>query len=308
MPPLVTHTRLAPSRANSHYLQRTDTGQPWSQVKQRGDGFYTDEHGREWYAPTELKTNAPCGPIEPVEWTAPLMPPQKYLRVGHDRRRPTELVILYDQWIDDEGTAREQWLRNGRIASRAMHGDKYDEHASFSRDVIELIGPEPGILIPAIEAAEQGNPWVLGFVPTPDRRLYKLFELDAKKKKRFRSSVDYSKVEKLDPIEALEEDFDPEANGRQNGRPPRTRGRDGQLSQTPEARRKRAEREKKKGERQGRGAAAIEAAQRDQPPAPPAAPPADVGMGDGAQGAAAGGEGSQGSTATTGDGYEPART
>lgn len=242
MPPFATHTRLPASASNSAYLQRTDTGQNWSQRNQRDYGFYTDQHGREWGAPIELKTGAACGPYEPIEWkiTPPLMPPQKYLRRSPDRRRPTELHIDYRAWIQDERTERVAWERNVRIASQKLHGDKYDEAMALrnpSRDVLELVGPPPRAIEP-IRAAMQGNPYVLGFTTREDVRLAKFFEEDKRAAEvlGIEGGEDFSEL-----MEELEETHDPQATGSQNGR-----RSDRQLSMTPEAKRKRAARAARK--------------------------------------------------------------
>lgn len=252
MPPIATNQRLPSSSASSPYIQRSETGQPWSQRVERDDAFYTDMHGREWYAPIEKKTGHPCGIIEPSGWTAPLMPPQKYLRRNPDRRKPTEVEILYLQWIEDEGNERRLWEARVREVSRKIHGDKYDEKAPFAGDVIELVGPPPMSIIP-IQAAMQGNPYVLGLTTVVDRRLEPFFREAIQKKTRFHTTVDYSV---LDPMEELEEAFDPDATGGQRVAVRSERQYRGKpLSDDPEAVRRRNARQAAKEKRQQASAA-----------------------------------------------------
>jgi hypothetical protein len=92
----VTFDRVSPSTANSRFIQRTDSGQPWSQRKQRRGQMFRDDHGRRWFAVTELLSGAPCGMIE-HQFQAPLIPPQKYLELSTDPERPYDLHIAYDR-------------------------------------------------------------------------------------------------------------------------------------------------------------------------------------------------------------------
>jgi hypothetical protein len=213
----VTFDRVGSSTANSPYLQRTDSGQPWSQRKQRRGQMFRDDHGRRWFAVTELLSGAPSGMIE-HQFQAPLIPPQKYLELSRDPERPYDLHIAYERWIADTETDREEWHKNGRLVARRTPGVTWTEGDPFPTAVLDVIGPEPTPLEPIL-AAQQGNPWVLGKTTTPDRRLVQFFEAPETERRAKHRGIDYSK------LEALEEDVDPDADGTQNGRPSGAGGR-----------------------------------------------------------------------------------
>jgi hypothetical protein len=204
------HTRLAPDVSHSPYLQRTDSGQPWSQRKQRRGQMFRDDHGRRWFAVTELLSGAPSGMIE-HQFQAPLIPPQKYLELSRDPERPYDLHIAYDRWIADTETDREEWHKNGRLVARRTPGVTWVEGDPFPTAVLDVIGPEPTPLEPIL-AAQQGNPWIIGKTTVRDARLAKFFETPEKERRARHAAVDYSK------LEALEEEYDPDAVGSQNGR------------------------------------------------------------------------------------------
>lgn len=206
----VTFDRVGSSTANSRFLQRTDSGQPWSQRKQRRGQMFRDDHGRRWYAVTELLSGAPSGMIE-HQFQAPLIPPQKYLELSTDPERPYDLHIAYARWIADTETDREEWHKDGRMVARRMPGVAWEEGQPFPSAVLDVIGPEPTPLEPIL-AAQQGNPWILGKTQARDARLVKFFETPEAERRAKHRGIDYSK------LEAIEEEVDPNALGSQSGR------------------------------------------------------------------------------------------
>lgn len=198
-------SRLRPDVSKSPFLQRTDSGQPWSQRKQRRGQMFRDQHGRRWFAMTELASGAPTGMIEP-QFQAPLIPPQKYLELSTDPERPYDLSIAYDRWVQDTQTDRDEWFKNGRITARRLQGERYDAAKSFTAEVLDIIGPEPTPLEPIL-AAKAGNPWITGKTERPDRRLVQFFETPESERRTAQHTVDYS------TLEALEEEYDPNAEG-----------------------------------------------------------------------------------------------
>lgn len=203
-------TRLAPDVSRSPYLQRSDSGQPWSQRKQRRGQMFRDDHGRRWYAATELLSGHPTGMIE-HQFAAPLIPPQKYLELSTDPERPYDLHIAYERWIADTQTERDDWVKNGRIVARRTPGITWNEGEPFPAAVLDVIGPEPTPLEPIL-AAQAGNPWIIGKTKVRDARLVKFFETPESERRAREATVDYSK------LEALEEEHDPDGLGSQNGR------------------------------------------------------------------------------------------
>lgn len=144
----------------------------WSQQHQRRYQIFTDQHGREWGGNLEVKTGDVVGLLE-AQFTAPLIPPQKYIR--RVDRRPYDLRIDYKQWKADYRGERRDWEREGRQMMRKMRGKGYNPNEEFSEDVLDIIGEPPQAIEPII-AAEQGNSWILGKTKKPDLRLVKFFE------------------------------------------------------------------------------------------------------------------------------------
>jgi hypothetical protein len=203
---IATFERLSSSTAKSPYLQRSDRGQPWSQRKQRRGQLFRDQHGRRYFAETELLTGHPTGMIEP-RFTAPLMPPIEYIRLSDDPERPYDIEIDYDRWIAEREEYHDEWVKQCRIASRKLHGQKHEPNATeFSAEVLDIVGDEPPSAEP-VRAAQAGNPWILGLAKTPDRRLVQYFEEKASVRAARARAIDYS------TLEALEETTDPEATG-----------------------------------------------------------------------------------------------
>lgn len=181
-----------------------DTRGDWSQRKQRESVDFTDQHGREYHGNIETKTGGIVGELEP-KFSAPLMPKPQYIeRVA---RRPYDVFINYKRWKADIREARSDWEKDGRQLSRKMHGDAYKPGASFSADILEIIGEPPEAIEPVL-AAEQGNKWVLGLTKRVDLRLVDFFEpelLDPSLRRR--NEPDFS-----DPDE--DEDVDEVTDGR----------------------------------------------------------------------------------------------
>lgn len=149
----------------------------FSQRNQRRNGtIFRDQHDRRYHAVIELKTGHPCGPLEP-QFTAPLMPPLNYMRVGMSAERPYDVVIDYARWIADLRSEANEWRARGEKLARLVHGEKYDANAPFTRQVLEELGPPPQHVEPVI-AARQGNKYVLGLTDRVDVRLYAMLQED----------------------------------------------------------------------------------------------------------------------------------
>lgn len=153
--------------------------QDWSQRKQRADATFYDQYGREYFGTVELKTGDVVGLMQP-QFTAPLMPEQKYLeRVP---RKPYDLFWNIDRQIADIRGAREEWEKEGRTVARKLHGQAYDNTAEFGQDVLDIIGEPPQAIEPYI-AARQGDKWVLGLSNKVNMKIVRFFtpeQLDVK--------------------------------------------------------------------------------------------------------------------------------
>lgn len=150
-----------------------DTRGNWSQAMQRRGQRFTDQHGRQYFAPIEIKTGEPCGLLGAL-YSAPLPVPLEYLGRSKDPNRPYDLVIDYDRWLRDIRTALADWTKASRAAATRKYGDQFDATKPMPADILELF-PRPPIHEEPVIAARQGNRWVLGLRETPDPRLTKYF-------------------------------------------------------------------------------------------------------------------------------------
>jgi hypothetical protein len=132
------------------------------QARQRRYMTYLDQHGRKWGATTENRTGDPCGPIEP-HFAAPLIPEQKYIVLAADKR---SVRIDYTRWLLDLADAQAVYDRMVRETAVAMYGQKASEAiANPPRELLDRVGVPPTQRREPIEAAHQGNRWVLGLTP-----------------------------------------------------------------------------------------------------------------------------------------------
>lgn len=149
----------------------------WSQADQRRGEIKFDQHERPYHTNIELDSGDPTGPIDP-QFTAPLIPHQKYLEMVADD--PRRIYINYPAWKRDIREDRARWNRDARQRSQVRYGERYDSKAPITAEIIDIIGPPPEPIEPII-AAEQGNSWVLGFTDKVDQRLAKYFDLREKR-------------------------------------------------------------------------------------------------------------------------------
>lgn len=136
------------------------------QHEARQEYIFLDQHDRPWRAIVDTRTKphlAPCTPLEPDGWVAPIMPPGDLVR-AHPTKLGT-LVILYSQWQERADSAEGTYLQvMGQVADK-MFGDNAPR-AITERDprLIAEVGPPPASAI-FVRAAAAGNPWVLGMEP-----------------------------------------------------------------------------------------------------------------------------------------------
>jgi hypothetical protein len=132
-----------------------------SQEDSRISTYLTDPHGRRWFATMEKETMAPTGVIQPC-FEAPLIPAPKYLRPG-GLQNPTRLDIDYDTAIADLEEKHREWNRRLRLAAQKMYGEKAGESIENPPpELMHVVGEPPEPTEP-LEAAREGNRWVLGF-------------------------------------------------------------------------------------------------------------------------------------------------
>lgn len=150
-----------------------ETRGQWSQANQRRGQRFTDQHGRQYFAPIEIKTGEPCGLLGAL-YSAPLAVPLLYLKRSKDANRPYDLVIDYAQWLVDIRAELSDWEKRARAAAVRRYGEEFDPTKPMPADILELF-PRPPIHVEPVIAARQGNRWVLGLTQTPDPRLTSYF-------------------------------------------------------------------------------------------------------------------------------------
>lgn len=136
---------------------------------------YFDQHQRLWHAEVEKESRAPCGPYTPINWDAPWLPPQTSIRFERGKRHTDAqgmpVRLAYDIRIDYDGLLAEydiagrQWDEDALRRTVALHGDTWDRTKGVPKDVQVTIGQRPGHLLPVVEAASQGHPYILGLRP-----------------------------------------------------------------------------------------------------------------------------------------------
>jgi hypothetical protein len=182
----------------SMYLQ----SEGFSQAKQRRTGtIFRDQHNRRYHAVIELKTGHPTGMIEP-QFQAPLMPEQKYLKVGTNPERPYDLRIDYEAWLADLRTAHREYETQARQLARKMYREKYNAQDFLTEEVLDVIGPPPQH-VEVVLAARQGNKYVLGLTDRVDIRLAAMLEEDKPRFADIRTMEDEGDFS--DVVEALDE-------------------------------------------------------------------------------------------------------
>lgn len=141
---------------------------------EHGD-IFSDIHGRLYHAEVEISTSHPCSPFRPMGWKAPLETPQHYLRYVRDKRlrdeagrpvrRSFDIDIAYDQWIADWTQAGKRWDQDAIKLALSIHKDAWKDRKTLPEDVRLQMGERPGSKVAAVQAAKQGQPYVLGLRP-----------------------------------------------------------------------------------------------------------------------------------------------
>jgi hypothetical protein len=94
------------------------------QDKYRRSQVMRDQFGRRWATVIEIKTGDPLGPINPIEWTDPLITPAKYKHVPRDEHgmvMPGRIHIDFDQWIEDLRAGDEDWLADVQEKAQQLY-------------------------------------------------------------------------------------------------------------------------------------------------------------------------------------------
>lgn len=134
----------------------------------RSGDFFLDQHGREWHCEIEIQSQAPCSPYMPHNpKRMPLTVPRQFMQWVRDprarnrmglrsgERQSFDILIDYDAWEKQCQDGRDEWAREMR-KEQGRHPDWDDA------TLLTFVGPVRGALLPAVRAARDGNPYVLG--------------------------------------------------------------------------------------------------------------------------------------------------
>lgn len=153
-----------------------------SQPDNRRFTRFRDQHGRLWEGSIELDTGHPTGPLKPVGWRAPLMPPQKYFEFP--RLSDGTFTINYARWISDREKAKEDFERRKINNAKLMYGEQAGEMLKkMPPELLNAVGSPPDPVEPVL-AASAGNKWVLGLSPNKPEWAEAFFTGDEETTKR----------------------------------------------------------------------------------------------------------------------------
>jgi hypothetical protein len=134
--------------------------EPHPQEKARRYAKWPDQHGRMWGGYVEKATNHPCSTIYPEGWSAPWLPPAKYVVVSGGEDEAPTLRVDYDGFIAELIRAHKDWEDACRAVGVARHHEEYDPN-NPSDFVLNTVGPKPPAIEPVV-MAKNGDPWMLG--------------------------------------------------------------------------------------------------------------------------------------------------
>lgn len=129
-----------------------------TQADQRRSFNVADQHGRIWLLSIEKETGDPTGSIQPC-FDAPIIPPQKYLKLTGELDR--RLEIDYDHWIRDLQNAHRDYVARLHEAGRLLYGDAYNAERAAKPAQLQMVG-EPPLEVATIEALAAGDVKLLG--------------------------------------------------------------------------------------------------------------------------------------------------
>jgi hypothetical protein len=133
------------------------------QAERRAWGIFTDQHGREWESAIERDTGHPVGMMPTPRFTAPWYPHAKYLTI--DPVNDRKFHIDYQQMLVDHSESTADYEDASLFFAREMYGSKFAEAlANPTPELLKAVGMAPKGR-EYIEAAAEGNPWVLGLDP-----------------------------------------------------------------------------------------------------------------------------------------------
>jgi hypothetical protein len=127
-----------------------------------------DQFKRPWLVSIELETGEQTGLITTAGgrstpcWEDPLRTPQKYMVIPAES--PREIFIDFRRWYRDAVQARRDHARIKNVQGRKLYGEKFDESAPITGQLLEDVGAPPMDPV-LIKRASLGDRGLLGFEP-----------------------------------------------------------------------------------------------------------------------------------------------
>lgn len=142
------------------------SGNNKGQAQTRVSRMWRDDHNRVWNSvvDTKDKSGHPCSPLMPVDWLAPVMPDQKYLKPNTENGEQ-HLDILYDTWLTDLDQYKIDWDTTvDKAALGYARGDQelyFELRATPTGAILEMAGQKP-LDRRYVLACKAGDKWALG--------------------------------------------------------------------------------------------------------------------------------------------------
>jgi hypothetical protein len=143
----------------------------YSQASERHTVHSFDQYGREYAWQAENATGMPVGLVEP-QFAAPFTVDPQYFIVNPDNT--TEIYVDHVSFIKDRIRSMKEYHAKA-VELATKKGWDVPLLGEYSDDIIAAQGRPPRAYQLGV-AAEQGNPWALGFTAVPDPRLEQYIE------------------------------------------------------------------------------------------------------------------------------------
>ena len=137
------------------------------QVESRKIRFFTDQHGRKWWANIQGKSEHPCETLKPKGWRPPVkggLPETLYFRFNVDPDNIQRVDIDYDRLIEPYRASFVEWARERDRQGRRLLKSAYDPQQP-SDEVLDVVGPLPfpwQYWVACKEEDAVGHLWALG--------------------------------------------------------------------------------------------------------------------------------------------------
>lgn len=137
---------------------------------QRRQAFYTDQHGRQYTTQVDTRTGEPAEALTPIGWTAPMaprwasglfVPPSEVLATRHTGYG-NEVEVDYDKWLGMLEEGERLYEQRAQQVAASLTANYLDLLQNPTPAFLQAMGPRPFPSIEVVQAAKDGDPWVLG--------------------------------------------------------------------------------------------------------------------------------------------------